>query len=363
MVKLSLCMIVRDEESVLARCLTAVADQVDEICIVDTGSTDATRDIARQFGAKLIELPWTDDFSAARNASLELATGDWILVLDADEEVSFPNTRAALTSFAEQFEGHEPAAGRIWIIDRDASAPSDSGRSLITRFFPRSAKPRYVGRVHEQVTFDGQVPPSADTGVEVLHTGYGAEVVDRKDKIARNARMLEESIAEDGADPYLHYQLGRTYLLAGDHETALEAFTNAIELVETDAPWLAHLFESTGYTLRALDQSAEALKLLRQVSGAFRERADTCFLEALLALDVGELEAAELGFQRCLALDSPSPPHGGPFSRLSSTVAPAFNLAVLREVLGMTSEAREYYERALQFDPEHQPSHEGIARL
>jgi len=363
MVKLSLCMIVRDEESVLARCLASVSDVVDEICIVDTGSTDATRDVARQFGAQLAEVPWTDDFSAARNASLELATGDWVLVLDADEELSCANARATLTAFAERYAGHEPAAGRIWIIDRDASAPSDSGRSLITRFFPRSAEPRYVGRVHEQLTFDGQVPPSEDTGIEVLHTGYGADAVARKNKLARNARMLEESIAEDATDPYLHYQLGRTYLAAEDHETALEAFTNSIELVETDAPWLAHLFESTGYTLRALDQSAEALKLLRQVSSAFRERADTCFLEALLALDVGELEAAELGFQRCLALDASPPPSGGPYSRLSSTVAPAFNLAVLREVLGMPAEAREYYERALAFDPEHQPSHEGLARL
>lgn len=361
--KFSLCMIVRDEEAVLARCLASVADEVDEICIVDTGSTDATREIAEQFGAKLVEMPWADDFSEARNASLALATGDWVLVLDADEEVNFANTREALTSFAEQYAGQEPAAGQIWIIDRDASAPRDSGRSLVTRFFPRAAAPLYVGRVHEQLTFDGQVPPSADTGVEVLHTGYGAGSMACKNKLARNARMLEESIAEDASDPHLHYQLGRTYLTAEDFEAALEAFTNAIELVEADAPWLAHLFESTGYTLRALDQSGEALKLLRQVSGAFRERADTCFLEALLAFDVGELEAAELGFQRCLALDSGAPPRGGPFSRLSSTVAPAFNLAVLREALGMPAEAREYYECALAFDPEHQPSQDGLARL
>ena len=85
---LSLCMIVKNEEKHLVKCLKSVRDVVDEMIIVDTGSTDKTIDIARVFGAKVFDFPWTGDFSAARNHSLAQATGDWILVLDADEVIS-----------------------------------------------------------------------------------------------------------------------------------------------------------------------------------------------------------------------------------------------------------------------------------
>ncbi len=81
-------MIVKNEEKHLVKCLRSVRDVVDEMIIVDTGSTDKTNDIAKVFGAKVFDFPWTGDFSAARNHSLEQATGDWILVLDADEVIS-----------------------------------------------------------------------------------------------------------------------------------------------------------------------------------------------------------------------------------------------------------------------------------
>ncbi len=85
---LSLCMIVKNEEKYLVQCLKSVRDVVDEMIIVDTGSTDRTKDIARVFGATLYDFPWTGDFSAARNESLAHATGEWILILDADEVIS-----------------------------------------------------------------------------------------------------------------------------------------------------------------------------------------------------------------------------------------------------------------------------------
>jgi len=88
---LSLCMIVKNEEHFLEQCLNSVKDLVDEIIIVDTGSTDRTKEIAKKFNAKIFDFEWIDDFSKARNESLKNATGDWILVLDADETISSQN--------------------------------------------------------------------------------------------------------------------------------------------------------------------------------------------------------------------------------------------------------------------------------
>ncbi|RPI67925.1 MAG: glycosyltransferase family 2 protein, partial [Geobacteraceae bacterium] len=84
----SLCMIVKNEQSHLARCLRSVKPLVDEMIVVDTGSSDRTQDIAKIFGAKVFEFPWNNDFSKARNFSLSKAAGNWILVLDADETIS-----------------------------------------------------------------------------------------------------------------------------------------------------------------------------------------------------------------------------------------------------------------------------------
>ena len=85
---LSVCMIAKNEEKYIASCLTSITPIADEIIVVDTGSTDRTKDIAKVFGAKVYDLPWTDDFSAARNHSLSYAKGQWVLVHDADEVIS-----------------------------------------------------------------------------------------------------------------------------------------------------------------------------------------------------------------------------------------------------------------------------------
>src|SRR5688572_18495395 len=85
---ISLCMIVRNEERLIGQCLASVKGFVDEMVIVDTGSEDATADIAHQHGARVYEYPWTGDFSEARNHSIAQATGNWILVLDADEKLA-----------------------------------------------------------------------------------------------------------------------------------------------------------------------------------------------------------------------------------------------------------------------------------
>ncbi len=349
---LSLCMIVRDEGEHLGRCLSSVRDVVDEVCVVDTGSTDDTVAIARFFGAQVETLAWSDDFAAARNASLALAKEDWILVLDADEEVVTNDARSKLLDFSRRTSVE---AGRIWIQDEE-----EQGACPVTRFFPRGARPCFRGRIHEQLLLAGRAPRTADTGIEVLHTGYGGASEARHRKLMRNADLLLGVLAEQD-DPYYHYQLGRTWFVGGDHDRALEAFTSALDQVEPEAPYLAHLIESTAYSLRSLERSEEAFELVRKVAPAFRDRADTCFVGALLAMDTGELVQAEDGFRHCLTLAG-TRPEGGPYSRVAQTLGPAHNLGVMYEVLGLKDAAEEAYRRALEFDPAHAASLEGLAR-
>jgi len=356
MTRISLCMIVRDEEAILGRCLDSVVGIVDEICVVDTGSTDGTVEVARDRGARVEHFEWCDDFAAARNASIAMAEGEWILVLDADEFLEDDDARRKLDAFVA---AHPDAAGQVTIVDRQEEGEL---RSRVTRFLPCAHAPSYQGCFHEQPHLGEHLAPTMPLDLEIVHTGYRADEIAAKGKVARNLRFLEQLVEEDPTDAYLHYQLGRTYWVGEDPEAALESFTRALDHTEPDAPYLALLLELTGHAMRKLGRSLEALSLYQQVAGAFQDRADSCYLEALLALDVGHLELAEARFQRCLTLPGVDG-HGGSSAESARTWGPAYHLGVMRECLGMAEEAREYYELALSFRPEHPESKLALERL
>jgi glycosyltransferase involved in cell wall biosynthesis len=333
--RISLCMIVRDEEENLARCLRSVEGIVDESCVVDTGSKDRSREIATALGARVVDVPWDDHFAEARNASLDLATGDWVLVLDADEELVAGSARERLEGFAARGPRR---LGRLLVEHRDPSEGILS-KVALTRFFPRLPDVRFQGRVHEQVVCAGSAPDQGDTGLRVLHHGYAWAELVRRDRLRRNRRLLEMALAEQPRDSYLHYQLARTHAAAGQHEECWRACRSAIELAPRDVPWLAHLVETGAHALRALGRSEEALRLIDDISSRYPARPDTCFLRALLAMDLGRLEEAERGFHRCLELEGREPT-GGETAPSASTYAPAYNLGMMCEVLGIADEAR-----------------------
>lgn len=358
MLRISLCMIVRDGEETLARCLRSVQGVADELCVVDTGSGDRSRQIARALGARVAEVLWEDHFADARNVSLDLANGDWVLVLDADEELASPDARRALEAFAARGGAR---LGRVLVEHCDPDEGT-LGRAALTRFFPRSKELRYRGRVHERIVAPGAPLERADTGVRVLHHGFSSHAGGGRGKPARDRRLIELALLEEPRNAYLHYQLARAHAALGRQEECWRACRCAIELAPRDVPWLAHLVETGAYALRALGRSGEALRLIEDIRGRFPERPDTSFLRALLEMDLGRLDAAERGFRRCLELEDQRP-IGGETAPSASTYAPAYNLGVMFEVLGLLAEARGWYERALAFRPNHGPSLEGLERI
>jgi glycosyltransferase involved in cell wall biosynthesis len=359
--RISLCMIVRDEAENVERCLESVRGVVDEINVIDTGSSDGTVELLRRLGGRVSETEWRDDFSEARNASLAMAGGDWALILDADEELSTDGARRALEAFAAS---HPRAIGRVLLSNIEGPGCEGAGSDLdISRFFPLGQGFSFSGRVHEQVVGEEEGVPRFDTGVRVLHHGYQARTIDARSKLERNRRLLEVAIEDDPTDPYSWFHLGRTEFVAEEFGRAADACLKSRQLLAGgDAPYLGALYETAGYALRSLNRSEEALTLLEEVAVRFRRRADTRFLIALLSLDVGRLAQAEEGFRACLELEG-EVPEGGETSRSASTWAPAFNLGVMHEVLQQRDLARDWYQRALAFYPEHDASREGLARV
>lgn len=200
---LSACLIARDEERHLARLIRSLQGVAAEVVVVDTGSRDATRELARGLGARLLETPWTDDFSAARNVSIAAATQPWILSIDADQELS-PDSRPALQTALSR-----PAQAQIVTIDRlgpDGEIVSSLANLRLWRNDPRI---RFQGRVHEDIA------PSLlamgcsdwpDSGLRIRDHSY-VDAAERQRKRERNLRLLRQAVLEQPDDLYLAYKL------------------------------------------------------------------------------------------------------------------------------------------------------------
>jgi len=229
MADVSLAVIARDEEAVIERCLASARALVRESVVVDTGSRDRTASLAEECGARVVSAVWTGDFSAARNRSLAEAAGDWVLVLDADEELdagAIPSIEGAVSS--------TPAWG-FQLRERNLSPPGELVEyedAFVTRLFRRRPGVVYEGAIHEQVT-----PSILRAGGTVLrldamivHHGYARPVAQGESRATRNATALRELARERPLDPYIYFQLGCAERAAGDSKAAESALVRAREL-------------------------------------------------------------------------------------------------------------------------------------
>ncbi len=228
--RVSLCMIVRDEEANLHAAVAPLVPLVHEIVIVDTGSTDGTVALAESLGAQVVDFPWCDDFAAARNAGLERATGDWIVWLDADDRL--PETSlSALASALRQPPDHAVQ----WCIESQSGA-REPVRFLQLRQFPRRADVRWTGRIHEEVTSAVRaagLPIDAAENVVVVHTGYRDEVTLQR-KHERNVRLLELAREDTPDSATVWHHLSQMYALLGRRDEAVAACERLLAMEPLD---------------------------------------------------------------------------------------------------------------------------------
>lgn len=246
----SACLIVRDEAARIAACLASVAPWVDEVVVADTGSTDDTATIARGLGARVLDVPWTDDFAAARNAAAAACRHDWVLSVDADERLTGrpADLPAALVAL-------DPAVAALSLAIEEVGGqdPRGTSRHRAVKLYRRGSC-RWQGRVHEHVAWasgpragEPVVGPALDV-LLLRHDGY-ADPAAYAAKIARNLRLARREVADLASAPADRriaalVDLGRTALAAARHAPAERAEgVRVLEQVraETSAgsqPWL-----------------------------------------------------------------------------------------------------------------------------
>lgn len=302
-VTVGLAMIVRDEQENLLRCLDSVRSVVDEIVVVDTGSRDATVRVARDAGALVVEAEWRNDFAAARNVALEHLTSDWVLVLDADEQLaasSGPLIRKAIRNplvdgfllDIVNFTGHVSVSGGVVHSN--------------LRLFRRLPGVRYEGALHEQVApallrAGGVVRPLP--GAAILHYGYLGGAVEAYDKRSRNLEIVRRQAEEDPGNPFVQFNLGMEYMRQGDRARAIKVFQRAFRLLPgPNVAFAPGLVRHLATCLMDEQRYGEALQVLEEGSKMYPQYVDLRFLRGVTLNRLGRYEDALEAFDECLRM-------------------------------------------------------------
>jgi len=256
---ITLSMIVKNEEKYIKECLESVKGIVDEIVVVDTGSTDDTIKIAKSFGAKIYSYKWINDFAAARNFALVKSTGDWILYLDADERLlsKSKNELKKLT----RLKSDEAYYCRINNIDNVNNRPSVMA---YVRLFPNDKNLKFEGAIHEQIesSLKQNKYKIKNSLIEIDHIGYSLTSEELKLKAKRNLQVLLEEYKKKKS-PYISFHLGQTYGLLENKEKALRYFYQALEGHELKKEYKALAYRYIGISLAEKQNFAAAEDYLK----------------------------------------------------------------------------------------------------
>jgi glycosyltransferase involved in cell wall biosynthesis len=288
----SLCMIVRNEEHHLPDCLKSVQGLFADIVVVDTGSTDRTREVAESFGARVMDFPWPDSFGAARNESLRHARGKWILWLDADDRLDAENRKELESLLANLGDERDAYAMKV----RSVLDPQRQSFRVLdqVRLFRNLPSVRWDYRIHEQI-----LPAVNRAGggvrwanVVIDHVGY-QDSSKRRGKLERNLRLLEMDYADRPEDGFTLFNLGWTLLDLGRTEEALTHLRTSLEKTSPSSSTLRKLYHLLTLAYRALDRKEEALAKCAEGLERFPFDAELLFEEGMLRRDRGDLRGAE----------------------------------------------------------------------
>jgi glycosyltransferase involved in cell wall biosynthesis len=243
MPRLTLSMIVKNEERYLRECLESVKDLVDEIVIVDTGCTDNTLSIAKEFGANIFQFKWVNDFAAARNFALSKSTGDWIFYMDADERLDPKSAYDIKSSLEKKIK----FGFYCTVQNMDTDESRDNSFHYI-RFFFNSQGIEFRGKVHEQIeeSLIKNEYQLLNSNIIIKHIGYNISKEEKQKKAQRNLELLIEEYKND-CSAYYAFQLGNTYKVLKDYDNAKKYYLIAINGKNLETSYTVESYSSLAF--------------------------------------------------------------------------------------------------------------------
>lgn len=316
MCTISLCMIVKNEENSIRRCLSSTVDVVDEIIVVDTGSQDKTIDICKEYGAKIYQYPWQEDFSAARNFSIKKATSDWILWMDADEEL-FSLKRAVLIKMLKE-SSEALFVKMIHLLDGE---PIEMAYiSYHNRLFPNNKEYFFEGTIHERLNYKEDEMSDEERfhrceisekqytceAFSINHYGYRREQV--SDKAIRNLKLLLKERELNTDNPWLDYHIGAELFRLQDVEKAFTFVNNAIGMfiLQKKLP-PALLYKLKYEILISTNHIENAMKGIEKAIEIYPDYVELHFYRGIILFRDRQYEESLKAFSYCLVLGDYNP--------------------------------------------------------
>lgn len=300
---ISLCMIAKNEEKHIARCIESAKPFVDQIVVVDTGSTDFTVEIAEGLGAEVYHHIWQDDFALARNQSLEYATGDWILFLDCDEALQ-PETAPMLREAAQNdaYQGY-------WVNITNMFNEQPSTTFTGFRLFRNNPLHRFEVPIHEQILPSVIRNSSADkighSNITIYHYGYENEPAVYKNKIERNLRILYKAMKDYGQTGFLPFYIAVEHQKLGEYEKALEYYQMSLQKTALTESYAPALVRSVVFCLLYLKRYQEGIDFADRYLKAYPEYTDLVYLKGTIYAELGNTAQALACMNQCLAMGPP----------------------------------------------------------
>lgn len=305
---LSACLIVKDEEDLLPACLDSLGGLAGEIIVVDTGSADRTIEIAESYGARVDRQEWSGDFAAARNRSLELATGEWILIIDADEQIH-PEDRSAVADLLdvsradayfvriESEVGPEPAAGRL--VDHRLS------------LFRNLTGLAFRGAIHEEIlsSMTGVLgrPRLVPAPLRLIHRGYTDGRLRSKNKTTRNLEIIDKKVKAEPDNPFWHYAAAGELMATEQYREALRHLGVCLCRWAPSVSFHGDAVKKTALCQRELGLYRAARKTLLAGLAQHPRMTDLAYLLGAVAAAMGSNGEAAAFFAKCLEMGEAPP--------------------------------------------------------
>lgn len=344
MAKLSLCIIVKNEESDLPQCLRSVEDAVDEMVVLDTGSSDRTIEIAQSFGAVVHNFSWDNNFATARNEALKQVTGEWVLVLDADERLtpeSVPQIRQAI----------EDRDSLVVNLLRQEVGAAQSPYSLVSRLFRRHSEINFSRPYHASI--DDSVARLLKkephwqivtlSPVAILHYGYQPGKIAAQDKTTRAKTAMEAYLATHPNDSYVCSKLGALYLQVGQEKAGIKLLKRGLKSNPAAPPILFELhYHLANAYCRQQDVERAAKHYQKAIAQPIFPRLKLGAYNNLGSLlqAVGDFKTAQRVYETALKIDP------------NLTVG-YYNLGMTFKAQGRFQEAIAAYKRAIELTPDY----------
>jgi GT2 family glycosyltransferase/tetratricopeptide (TPR) repeat protein len=360
--RVSLCLIVRNEEANIGDCLRCAADLFDEIIVLDTGSTDRTRELARAGGAQVHDFPWIDNFSAARNACLEHAGGDFIFWLDADDRLDEANRSKLRHLFARLRPGQPVAFSMKCLCLPDPR----SGTSTVVdhiRLFPRHPQVRWRYRVHEQIlpALRAVGVPVEWADVVIHHTGYQDAAL-RQRKLERDLRLLEMERADQPDEPFVLFNMGSIFHELGRLAEAIPVLERSLGHSHPKDSIVRKLYALLAQCHSRLGRTQEALAILARGRSIEPDDDELLFLEGLVHKQVQDCPGARQCFQALIQGTAPRPHFASVADGLRG-YRPRHELAVLELQEGNFPSAESLWKQVLAERGDYLPAWLGVAEV